>query len=492
MDDGVPQRARLHADLAGAAARPAPRLVASWQRSESYGVPLEDVPPVFTGASDAESLFTECGRRVLADLAHTLADQPVSLMLTDAAGLVLDRVSGDHGLLRALDKVHLAPGFTYAEQDVGTNGLGLALADRVPTVVRAEEHYALTLCTYTCAAVPVLDPLTGRLEGSVNLTTWASSPADLLLALARSAASTTSAMMLARGAGQRPRPTPRGEVFRVEAPRVVDPGAPDLGEAWSRALTTATDALRGGDVVAVVGEQGTGRGTLVAQAARAVSPRTRVLAASAPDPADAQQWLDLWTPELGKPDTAVVVRDVDRLPTWVAERLRDLVVRARVAGGAPSVPVGLTAARLEDVPAPLAGLVGSVAPLPPLRERPDDVLPLVRRVAASARGRPVEVTGAAERALREHAWPGNVTELVTAVRAAVGRADVVDVAALPAEVLSGSGHRLTRIEAFERDEIVRVLSRPGVTMREAGEELGMSRATVYRKVAQYGIHVPRA
>ena len=31
------------------------------------------------------------------------------------------------------------------------------IADRVPTVVRADEHYALSLCTYTCAAVPVLD-----------------------------------------------------------------------------------------------------------------------------------------------------------------------------------------------------------------------------------------------------------------------------------------------------------------------------------------------
>ena len=105
------------------------------------------------------------------------------LMLTDAEGLVLDRRSGDTTLLRALDAVHLAPGFSYAEREAGTNGLGLALADRVPSVVRAEEHYSASLCTYTCAAVPVLDPLTGMLEGSVNITTWARSSSDLLLAL---------------------------------------------------------------------------------------------------------------------------------------------------------------------------------------------------------------------------------------------------------------------------------------------------------------------
>ena len=99
---------------------------------------------------------------------------------------------------KALDDVHLAPGFAYAERDVGTNGLGLALADRVPTLVRADQHYALSLCTFTCAAVPVFDPASGRLEGSVNLTTWSQSSSDLLLALARSAASNTTALMLAR------------------------------------------------------------------------------------------------------------------------------------------------------------------------------------------------------------------------------------------------------------------------------------------------------
>jgi transcriptional regulator of acetoin/glycerol metabolism len=58
-------------------------------------------------------------------------------------------------------------------------------------------------------------------------------------------------------------------------------------------------------------------------------------------------------------------------------------------------------------------------------------------------------------------------------------------------VLSGTSRRLTRIETFERDEIVRVLTRPGISMKDAGDELGMSRATVYRKIAQYDINIPR-
>ena len=74
---------------------------------------------------------------------------------------------------------------------------------------------------------------------------------------------------------------------------------------------------------------------------------------------------------------------------------------------------------------------------------------------------------------------------------AAGRADVVDVGGLPPEVLAGNTRHLSRIEAFERGEIIRVLSADGLTMADAAGELGMSRATLYRKIAQYDIHVPR-
>ena len=169
---------------------------------------------------------------------------------------------GDHSLLKALDDVHLAPGFAYSEREVGTNGLGLALADRVPTLVRADQHYSLSLCTFTCAAVPVFDPASGRLEGSVNLTTWSRSSSDLLLALARSAASNTTALMLARSNGRLPRPTPRGQVFRVEVPR-LEPGSGTLhalSEAWNAAVARAERAMADGAIVAAVGEAGCGPG----------------------------------------------------------------------------------------------------------------------------------------------------------------------------------------------------------------------------------------
>jgi transcriptional regulator of acetoin/glycerol metabolism len=495
--DGVPERISLHrvqqreagvdGDVAAAVPR---RLLASWQRSEDYGIPLDAVDPVFTGTEDLSSLFFQCGNEVLADLHQTLANEPVSMMLTDADGVVLSRLSGDHTLLKALDDVHLAPGFGYSERDVGTNGLGTALADRVPTLVRAEQHYSLSLCTFTCAAVPVLDPASGRLEGSVNLTTWSRSSSELLLALARSAASNTAALMLARSNGRLPRHVPRGQVFRVEVPR-LEPGSGtlhSLSEAWNAAVAQAEQGMRTGGIVAAVGELGAGRATALAQAARHVCPRDRILSASAPAPTDVQTWLGLWGPELGKSHTAVIVRDVDLLPSWVAERLRDLVLRS---GGETSVPFALTAERFDDIPPALASLVDTVVQVPCLRDRPDDVGPLANHVATRVRGRELAFTASASRALRNYDWPGNVAELTRVVAHAAGRADVIDVPDLPPQILAGKTRHLSRIEAFERGEIARVLDSEGLTMADVATELGMSRATLYRKMAHYGIHVGR-
>jgi transcriptional regulator of acetoin/glycerol metabolism len=101
------------------------------------------------------------------------------------------------------------------------------------------------------------------------------------------------------------------------------------------------------------------------------------------------------------------------------------------------------------------------------------------------------IAAAAARALRSYDWPGNVDELTRIITQAAGRADVIDIGQLPQEVLAGNTRHLSRIEAFERGEIVRVLSADGSTMAEVARELGMSRATLYRKIAQYNIEVPR-
>ncbi|MGY1704524.1 helix-turn-helix domain-containing protein [Geodermatophilus sp. SYSU D00697] len=471
------------------AARPAPsRVRASWRRSQDYGVTPDEVVPVFTGSLDTGSLLYECAHRVLTDLQATIPNEPVSLMVADAEGLVLARLCSDAGILRSLDRVHLAPGFSYAERNAGTNGLGLSLADRAPSLVRAHDHWCAELRGFTCAAVPVVDPVSGDLAGSINLTTWSYSSSELLLGLAQAAASATSALMLVRAGGRTVRPAPRGEVFHVVGGHLTpDAGDPCVSAAWRAAVA---DAVAAADrVTAVVGEPGAGKAALAALARRRVAPRHRVLHARAPEAGDVAAWLELWTPELRDPDTLVIVSGLPHLPAWATEELAQTLGAGRRTGRPQ--PFVFTAPDFTAVPGRLATLVDTVVEVPALRHRTDDVVPLAHWFAEQERHRAVGFTARAARALTACAWPGNVRQLRRVVRDAAARADVVDVHHLPPEVLDGGGRPLTRLERLERDEIVRCLTEPGTTITRAAEELGIGRATLYRKMAQYKITLPR-
>ncbi|SNS96328.1 regulatory protein, Fis family [Geodermatophilus pulveris] len=477
------------ADPALAARAAAPRLRASWRRSQDYGLTPDEVIPVFTGTVDTGSLLYECAHRVLTDLQATIADEPVSLMVADPGGLVLARLGDDPGMRRSLDRVHLAPGFSYNERNAGTNGLGLSLADRAPSLVRAQDHYCAELRGYTCAAAPVVEPVTGELAGSINLTTWSATGSELLLGLAQAAASATSALMLVRSGGRVLPPAPRGEVFHVVGgPWAGGDGDACVSAGWRAAVEEAATALTAGRVVAVVGEAGAGKATLAATARRRLPGRPRLLHARAPERGDVAAWLELWTPELHDAGTCVIVSGLAGLPAWAADELGQTLGSVRRAAGPQ--PFVLSAPGYAALPAPLAALVDTVVQTPPLRHRTDDVLTLVQAFARAERHRAVTVTARAARALTAYSWPGNVRQLRRVVREAVSRADVVDVQHLAAEVLDSGSRALSRLERLERDEIVRCLTAPGTTVTRAAEELGIGRATLYRKIAQYKITVP--
>ena len=79
------------------------------------------------------------------------------VVLTDATGTILHSI-GDDDFLSKASKVALQPGANWSEAAKGTNAVGTALVDEVPTLVHADEHYMHANHFLTCSAAPILDP----------------------------------------------------------------------------------------------------------------------------------------------------------------------------------------------------------------------------------------------------------------------------------------------------------------------------------------------
>jgi len=160
----------------------------SWCRSATSGLSPEQFAAPYADDGDRDGLLARTARPVFDSLVDDLAATRVGLLLTDRRGNILDRWVPEQSLGTQFDRVDLAPGFVYAEPAVGTNGIGTAIAERKPTLVRGSEHFADALTPLACAAAPVVDPRTGHLIGVVDLTCRARDANALMLPLARRAA----------------------------------------------------------------------------------------------------------------------------------------------------------------------------------------------------------------------------------------------------------------------------------------------------------------
>ena len=135
--------------------------------------------------------------------------------------------------------------------------------------------------------------------------------------------------------------------------------------------------------------------------------------------------------------------------------------------------------------------------LPPLRERPEDILRLARRFliffAKSARRHPPELSSSAADVLTAYSWPGNVRELRNTIERAVilWPARIIEPEAFPPHI--AARHRAAdapqvggdfSLDAIEREHITRVIARTA-TLDEAAAALGIDASTLWRKRKKY-------
>jgi two-component system response regulator AtoC len=142
--------------------------------------------------------------------------------------------------------------------------------------------------------------------------------------------------------------------------------------------------------------------------------------------------------------------------------------------------------------------------LPALRDRRSDIPVLVHHfLDRYAKGAHLQVTAAAMKSLLNYDWPGNIRELENCIARAItlGDRQTIDVIDLPPSIRSEQSESVvstpqdaaslstTALAEMERMTILRVFEQANGDKALAGKMLGISRATLYRKLKRYNIAV---
>ncbi len=153
-------------------------------------------------------------------------------------------------------------------------------------------------------------------------------------------------------------------------------------------------------------------------------------------------------------------------------------------------------------------LNGVTITLPPLRERKDKALLIENILSLENGGRPKAVDPEAFEILLSVSWPGNIRQLRNVLRyaLAVCEGEAIQISDLPPEILQASSLPIEAIvrtaqpcpeqvpsdsiQHAEQTAIVNVLKKKKWNITVAAEDLGISRATLYRKMKKYGIIPP--
>lgn len=564
-----------------------PAILASWRRSRDLKVAADKIELPYIRDPDTDTGLTRSAEPVLRRLHEQLDGQPMSIILTDQAGLVLSRRTADADLERHLDKVLLVPGFSYAEEFVGTNGIGTALEVGTASYVFGHEHYAEHLEDLACAGVPIHDPISGRTVGAVDLTCWRKDAGSLLLTLAKTTAEqirqalqadsgphelelvqayrrtcrrmtgivfalandavmlndyaravldpADQAALIAQAAeasdalspGRRGpitvslpsgttarmycQPVPAGAELagvvvhvklgesdtqhsdtRELVSRMMLPGLVGHAPLWRRACHEVQRAFQSDEWLAVEGEPGVGKLALLRAVQLRRQPAGRFAVLDGADAATDPNWLTTVRDTLLDNACTVVIRHVDILDGPRLRALSSTLQDARAVERDRPLWVAITLApttESTDLVA-LLRLFPSSVEVPPLRLHLEDLDQLVSFfLGRLGHGGQMGCSPEAMRLLTRSSWPGNVEQVHQLLHQVVQhrRAGLIQPNDLPPEAQTVSRRRLSPLESMERDAMVNSLSDAHGNKVKAARALGMSRATIYRKIHEYGI-----
>ncbi len=140
----------------------------------------------------------------------------------------------------------------------------------------------------------------------------------------------------------------------------------------------------------------------------------------------------------------------------------------------------------------------STLKIPPLRERVEDILPLLYHFISLFNHiydkQVTRISAEAETFLQNYAWEGNVRELKNTVKSIIPfKADHIirmeDLSYALIEGTESKSKNVMTLEECEREHIYKVLKLTGFNILRTSELLGMYRSRLYRKIKEYGLEL---
>lgn len=544
-----------------------PEILLSWKRSLLAGVSSTETKIPIEREFNPDSTLVQAAEPIMDRLAVQVASFGGWAFLTDQHSRLMKVVLQNQPEFIDLDGIEMTPGMFFSEDAIGTNGIGISRELEQPFLVSGTEHFRSPE-TITTTGVPIVDPVTRRLMGTLGIhcrREYASGsllplvtelgrsienqllrkkpdsdreifeafidvrrrysgpviamshdimlstgsarqlygPADgpLIESIAREAASQSQETSVVRtlSGGKNvefrslPVAQPKGGFAAILLLQVQQCETSSTRTKNNREsiIDVVEKALRVTNKVLLTGERGTGKEWLVNNIFDSTSISLSTvdcatdLAPLAEEISAIQRVLDS--------GTAILLRHIEETPRQVRQKL-GMLIRNTDA----TVIATCSEGSKEDTQyAHLMESFHAVVRIPPLRERISDIPDMCREILSDYAdetdcdfidGQKRHLSTKALGALLGQDWPGNIRQLKQVLYTAALRSSgpkILEEALPPAYRSSAAGGNLTLMERVERQTVQSVLNSCDGNRDTAAARLGISRATMYRKLRRY-------
>lgn len=145
-----------------------PEIALSWHRSELAGLTPDRVIKGDAEDFDSASRLLHAAGPVLERLSEDISGMRAGGLLADQDARIVASYFGDTSLAAATEAVGACPGMRFDEETSGTNAIATSFETREAVHVHTDEHFLEIMRDFSCYGAPIVNPLTGRLEGVLD------------------------------------------------------------------------------------------------------------------------------------------------------------------------------------------------------------------------------------------------------------------------------------------------------------------------------------